>query len=81
MRIITSEQVSAGHPDKICDQIADAIVTDCLHPKYFKEKRTTIFNDTLTIIKSLQNASMHPLSLPLSPLSDVSSAVSILLPH
>ena len=26
----TSEQVSAGHPDKICDQIADAIVTDCL---------------------------------------------------
>ncbi len=26
----TSEQVSAGHPDKICDQISDAIVTDCL---------------------------------------------------
>lgn len=24
------EQVSCGHPDKICDQIADAIVTDCL---------------------------------------------------
>lgn len=29
MRIITSEQESNGHPDKICDQIADAIVTDC----------------------------------------------------
>ena len=29
-KIITCEQVSAGHPDKICDQIADAIVTDCL---------------------------------------------------
>ena len=28
--IITCEQVSRGHPDKICDQIADAIVTDCL---------------------------------------------------
>ena len=26
MRIITSEQVSAGHPDKICDQISDAIL-------------------------------------------------------
>ena len=26
----TSEQVSPGHPDKICDQISDAIVTDCL---------------------------------------------------
>ena len=30
MRIITCEQVSDGHPDKIWDQIADAIVTDCL---------------------------------------------------
>ena len=30
MRVITCEQVSDGHPDKLCDQIADAIVTDCL---------------------------------------------------
>ena len=30
MRILTCEQVSCGHPDKICDQIADAVVTDCL---------------------------------------------------
>ena len=30
MNIITCEQVSSGHPDKICDQIADAIVTDSL---------------------------------------------------
>ena len=28
--IFTSEQVSCGHPDKICDQISDAIVTECL---------------------------------------------------
>ena len=28
--LCTCEQVSCGHPDKICDQIADAIVTDCL---------------------------------------------------
>lgn len=40
MRIITSEQVSAGHPDKICDQIADAIVTDCL--KNDKNSRVAI---------------------------------------
>ena len=26
--LFTSEQVSAGHPDKICDQISDAVVTD-----------------------------------------------------
>lgn len=30
MRVLTCEQVSDGHPDKLCDQIADAIVTDCL---------------------------------------------------
>ena len=29
-KIYSSEQVSRGHVDKICDQIADAIVTDCL---------------------------------------------------
>ena len=28
--LFSSEQVSAGHPDKICDQISDAILSDCL---------------------------------------------------
>jgi S-adenosylmethionine synthetase len=26
MKIITSESVFSGHPDKICDQISDAIL-------------------------------------------------------
>ena len=30
MHIITCEQVSSGHPDKICDQISDTIVADVL---------------------------------------------------
>ena len=38
-KIITCEQVSNGHPDKICDQIADAIVTDCLK----NDKKSDIF--------------------------------------
>ena len=29
-RIFTSEAVSEGHPDKICDQISDAILHECL---------------------------------------------------
>lgn len=29
-KIITSESVGAGHPDKICDQISDAILYECL---------------------------------------------------
>lgn len=40
MNIYTSEQVSNGHPDKICDQIADAVVTDCL--QHDKESRVAI---------------------------------------
>jgi|GEM_PF-6621546 len=28
--IFTSEAVAAGHPDKICDQISDAILDACL---------------------------------------------------
>ncbi|MBQ7248419.1 MAG: methionine adenosyltransferase [Deltaproteobacteria bacterium] len=30
MKILTCEQVADGHPDKLCDQVADSIVTDCL---------------------------------------------------
>ena len=40
MRVITCEQVSDGHPDKICDQVADAIVTDCL--RHDKKSRVAI---------------------------------------
>lgn len=40
MKLFTSEQVSCGHPDKICDQISDAIVTECL--KQDKNSRVAI---------------------------------------
>ena len=40
MNIITCEQVSEGHPDKICDQVSDAIVTDCL--QHDKNSRVAI---------------------------------------
>ena len=39
-KIYTCEQVSNGHPDKICDQIADAVVTDCL--QHDKDSRVAI---------------------------------------
>ena len=29
--LFTSESVTEGHPDKICDQISDAILDDVLH--------------------------------------------------
>src|SRR5690606_9447505 len=36
----TCEQVSNGHPDKICDQISDAILTECL--KQDKNSRVAV---------------------------------------
>lgn len=30
-RIFTSESVTEGHPDKVCDQISDAVLDDILH--------------------------------------------------
>lgn len=38
--IFTSEQVSSGHPDKLCDQISDAILTECL--KHDKDSRVAV---------------------------------------
>ncbi|HEM6266973.1 TPA: methionine adenosyltransferase, partial [Streptococcus suis] len=49
--IISSEQVSHGHPDKICDQISDAILTECL--KYDKSSRVaveTLIKDNQVIV-------------------------------
>lgn len=44
--LFTSEQVSAGHPDKICDQISDAIVTDCLkHDRASRVAVETLIKD------------------------------------
>ena len=49
--IITCEQVSNGHPDKICDHIADAVVTDCLrHDKNSRVAIEVLIKDNHIII-------------------------------
>lgn len=40
MKILTSEAVFRGHPDKICDQISDAILDECL--KQDKDSRVAV---------------------------------------
>ena len=51
MKIITCEQVSNGHPDKICDQIADAIVTDVLqHDKSARVAIEVLIKDRVVVI-------------------------------
>lgn len=41
--VFTSESVTEGHPDKICDQISDAVVDACLE----KDKRSRVAIETL----------------------------------
>ena len=61
MRIITSEQVSNGHPDKICDQIADAIVTDCLqHDKNSRVAIECLFKNRCLVIAGELTSTHEP---------------------
>ena len=57
--LFTSEQVSAGHPDKICDQISDIIVTDCLqHDPNSRVAVETMIKDDHVIVAG-EISSMH----------------------
>ena len=61
MRIITCEQVSDGHPDKICDQIADAIVTDCLkHDPNSRVAIECLFKDSGLVIAGEMTSRHQP---------------------
>ena len=50
-KIVTCEQVSRGHVDKICDQISDAVVAECLRkdPASRVAVETLIKNNTVVI--------------------------------
>lgn len=43
-RLITSESVTEGHPDKICDRISDAILDECLK----QDKNSRVAVETVT---------------------------------
>ena len=59
--IFTSEQVSCGHPDKICDQISDAIVTDCLaHDRNSRVAVECMIKDYNIIIAGELTSSYEP---------------------
>lgn len=59
--IITCEQVSSGHPDKICDQIADAVVTDCLqHDKSSRVAIEALIKDNHIIVAGELSSNHEP---------------------
>lgn len=42
-RFYTAESVTEGHPDKLCDQIADSVLDDCLaHDPLTTPDRTSL---------------------------------------
>ena len=58
---VTCEQVSRGHVDKICDQIADAIVTDCLkHDKNSRVAIECLFKGTMFVIAGELTSEYEP---------------------
>ena len=63
--IFTSESVSEGHPDKICDQISDAILDECLKsPTSRVACETLIKNNTVVVAGEItSNANVDYLSL------------------
>ena len=59
--VITCEQVSNGHPDKICDQIADAVVTDCLrHDRNSRVAIEVLTKDNHIVIAGELTSSHEP---------------------
>ena len=50
--MFTSESVSEGHPDKVCDQISDAILDACLE----KDPQSRVACETLTTTNLVVNA-------------------------
>ncbi len=50
--IITSESVSSGHPDKMCDQISDAILDACLKEDPYSRVACETMVTTWTVIVS-----------------------------
>lgn len=51
LQYITSESVTCGHPDKICDQISDAILDACLEQDKFSRVacESVVANDNLIV--------------------------------
>lgn len=48
--LLTSESVSEGHPDKVCDQIADAILGECLSRNKWAHVACEVFATTEFIL-------------------------------
>lgn len=74
MKILTSEAVFRGHPDKICDQISDAILDACLEEdENSRVAVETLIKNNLIVIAGevTTNADVDYQSIALSVLDDL----------
>ena len=51
-QLFTSESVSEGHPDKVCDQISDAVLDSCLAQDPFSRVACETLATTDTVVVS-----------------------------
>ena len=51
-QLFTSESVSEGHPDKVCDQIADAVLDNCLAQDKSSKVACEVLATTDTVVVS-----------------------------
>lgn len=76
-KLFTSEQVSNGHPDKICDQISDAVLDYCLTQDKESRVACEVFGKNYEIVVGGEITS----TAKLIPTETVSSIVKKVLSH
>ena len=53
--LFTSESVSEGHPDKVCDQISDAILDECFKQDLTHVLLVNVFATTNLVVIGGEN--------------------------
>lgn len=58
-RMVTAESVTVGHPDKLCDLIADSVLDDCLSHDPFSRVGCEVMAAGKRIIVAGEITSLH----------------------
>ena len=58
-RMVTAESVTVGHPDKLCDLIADSVLDDCLSHDPFSRVGCEVIAAGKRIIVAGEITSLH----------------------
>ncbi len=73
----TVESVTSGHPDKVCDQISDAILDACLKQDPMSRVAVETFGGHGTLLIGGEVTTMAELILLRSPEASIKKSVTI----